>query len=74
MSASRAATEFSSGIVTWRRQRLLAAGFPATLSATLAADPAVDLHELLALVDRGCAPTTAVRILAPTDGWTRWSF
>jgi hypothetical protein len=28
----------------------------------------VDLHELLVLVDRGCPPPLAARILAPLDG------
>jgi hypothetical protein len=31
----------------------------------LAADPAYDLHGLLNLVDRGCPPRLATRILAP---------
>jgi len=40
----------------WRRRRLIAAGFEARLAAALARDDAVDLHELLVLVDRGCPP------------------
>jgi hypothetical protein len=31
----------------------------------VAANPAYDLHRLLSLVDRGCPPRLAVRILAP---------
>lgn len=71
MSAARttATTDFSSGTVEWRRARLLAAGFAPGLATRLAADDsAVDLHALLALIDRGCAPTSAARILAPVDG------
>jgi hypothetical protein len=49
----------------WRRCRLLEAGFPATLAETVAADPRFDLHALLQLVDRGCTPDLAVRIMAP---------
>jgi hypothetical protein len=49
----------------WRRRRLAAAGFEPELAAELAAEPAVDLHELLVLVDRGCPPVLAARILAP---------
>ena len=49
----------------WRRLRLLEAGFPTSLAATVAADPRFDLHALLQLVDRGCSPELAVRILAP---------
>ena len=54
----------------WRRRRLAAAGFEPHLAAELAAEPNVDLHELLILVDRGCPPALAARILAPLDGRT----
>ncbi len=74
MSASRTTAEFSNGVVEWRRERLLAAGFTPSLATKLAADSVVDLHAVLALVDRGCAPAIAVRILAPMDEWARWSF
>ena len=49
----------------WRRQVLRQAGFDDTLARRLAADGAVDLHDLLKLVDRGCPPDLAARILAP---------
>jgi hypothetical protein len=55
----------------WRRRRLVAAGFEPRLAAELAAEPAVDLHELLVLVDGGCAPALAARILAPLDAGSR---
>jgi hypothetical protein len=42
-------------------------GFPLPLALELAATPGVDLHALLALVDRGCPPELAARILAPID-------
>ena len=48
--------------------RLLDAGFPPSLALELAGTPGVDLHALLALVDRGCPPELAARILAPLDG------
>ena len=51
----------------WRRRRLIAAGFEPPLANRLASDDAVDLHELLVLVDRGCPPDLAARILAPLD-------
>lgn len=56
---------------TWRRCRLLEAGFPEDLATRLAGLPRVDLHALLQLVDRGCPPHLAARILDPldTDGW-----
>lgn len=49
----------------WRRRSLLRADFPPRLAATLAADSQLDLHALLQLVDRGCPPDVAARILAP---------
>jgi hypothetical protein len=54
-------------VVAWRTERLLAAGFEIELAESLAADGAVDLHALLELVDRGCPPELAARILAPLD-------
>ncbi|MDX6690229.1 MAG: hypothetical protein QOG15_1686 [Solirubrobacteraceae bacterium] len=61
--ASVAAPERTLG--EWRRRRLIAAGFDAALATRLTRDGAVDLHELLVLVDRGCPPELAARILAP---------
>ena len=55
-------------IERWRRHQLLAAGFAPDLAAELAGSAAVDLHGLLHLVDRGCPPVLAARILAPLDG------
>lgn len=51
----------------WRRCRLLEAGFPAALAEAVASDRGLDLHALLQLVDRGCPPELAVRIMAPID-------
>ena len=51
----------------WRRELLLAAGFARPLAGELAQDRAVDVHALLELVDRGCPPQLAARILAPLD-------
>lgn len=51
----------------WRRRRLIAAGFDAALATRLTQDSAIDLHELLVLLDRGCPPRLAARILAPLD-------
>jgi hypothetical protein len=57
-------------VTAWRRCRLLEAGFPEELAGRLAADRDVDVHELLALVDRGCPPHLAARILSPLlDPW-----
>jgi hypothetical protein len=57
----------SDPIVEWRRGRLLTAGFATDLAARLAEDCGVDLHALLDLVDRGCPPDLAARILAPLE-------
>jgi len=54
-------------VATWRRDQLLRFGFPQALAARLASDPEYDLHRLIELVERGCAPELAVRILAPLD-------
>jgi hypothetical protein len=51
----------------WRFERLLAAGLPPELASSVSADPGYDLHALLELVDRGCPPELAPRILAPLD-------
>jgi len=51
----------------WRVQRLLSAGFDADVALALARHGSVDLHELLELVDRGCPPRLAARIVAPID-------
>ena len=50
------------GLEEWRQRRLEVAGFDATLAAELASTR-TDLHELLNLLDRGCPPELAARIL-----------
>ncbi len=55
-------------VVDWRRRRLLDGGFSLPLATVLAADVRVDLHALLQLVERGCPPALAARILAPAEG------
>jgi hypothetical protein len=54
-------------VAEWRRRRLLAAGFTSHLAARLAVQRSIDLHAMLELVDRGCPPELAARILAPLD-------
>ena len=54
-------------VVAWRMERLVAAGFERERAGNLAGKGAVDLHALLELVDRGCPPELAARILAPLD-------
>jgi hypothetical protein len=45
----------------------LSAGVDADVALALARNQTVDLHQLLELVDRGCPPTLAARIVAPID-------
>lgn len=52
-------------LVTWRRDRLIEAGFEQELAMQLSITPGTDLHALLSLVDRGCPPDLAAKILAP---------
>ena len=52
-------------VVSWRRRRLLEAGFGVRLAEQLAGEFRVDLHAVLELVERGCPPVLAARILAP---------
>jgi hypothetical protein len=51
----------------WRRARLIHAGFAPELASSLGFDARIDLHDLLELVDRGCPPHLAARILAPLE-------
>jgi hypothetical protein len=54
-------------VVRWRRQQLTESGFPLAAAACLAEDARYDLHALIELVERGCRPELAVRIVAPLD-------
>lgn len=54
-------------VVRWRCDQLLLAGFPEQLAQVLSVARDVDLHALLALVDRGCPPALAVHILGVDD-------
>jgi len=52
-------------VIAWRRDQLAQSGFPQALAVQLSADGRYDLHALIELVERGCPPHLAVRILAP---------
>ena len=47
----------------WRTAELMRVGFPGDDAVALAARLDVDLHEAIELVQRGCPPELAVRIL-----------
>jgi hypothetical protein len=54
-------------VVAWRRAQLTGAGFAPSTAHHLARDGRYDLHALLDLIDRGCPPELAARIVAPLD-------
>jgi hypothetical protein len=51
----------------WRRARLQRAGVPEGIAAALGDDLRLDLHALIGLLERGCPPRLAARIVAPLD-------
>ena len=65
---TNAIQERSAGqVIVWRRTQLVQSGFPLPLATRLARDARYDLHALIELVEGGCAPELAVRILAPAE-------
>jgi hypothetical protein len=50
-------------VVRWRAEELQRAGYDAISAAELAARTDVDLHSAMSLIERGCAPELALRIL-----------
>ena len=54
-------------LARWREQRLRKAGFNPARASELAREPGIDFHSLLGLIDRGCPPQLAERIVAPLD-------
>ncbi len=47
----------------WRVEALIRAGYPPWDALVLSLRPDVDLHVAVALLERGCPPETAMRIL-----------
>jgi hypothetical protein len=54
-------------VVRWRREQLAETGFSLPLAARVANDARYDLHALIELVERGCPPELAARILTPLE-------
>ena len=50
-------------VVRWRAESLERAGYEAKAAAELAARPDVHLHRATALIEQGCTPELALRIL-----------
>ncbi|HEX3329221.1 MAG TPA: hypothetical protein VHS27_04810 [Gaiellales bacterium] len=65
VSDTGVATEID--VAGWRERRLEAAGFDERTAVMLAGDCGFDLHGLINLVEAGCPPAVAVRIMAPID-------
>jgi hypothetical protein len=57
-------------VTSWRRDRLVEAGFPFREASGLALDSRYDLHALIELAEQGCPPQLALRILAPMEEGT----
>ena len=47
----------------WRLHVLVEAGYPIDLAEQIAADSDADLHDAVELLESGCSPETAARIL-----------
>ena len=67
METTTAAAPAWDDVLHLRRDQLVAAGFEPPLALALAQDRRYDLHAVIELVERGCAPRLAVRILAPLE-------
>jgi hypothetical protein len=55
------------GVTQWRLAQLIHAGLPLPLASRVARDERYDLHELIQLVEHGCTPALAVRIVQPLE-------
>ena len=67
MATKTTAERVRSDVVRWRTEQLLSSGVSQPLATHIGPDPRYDLHALIELVERGCAPELAVRILAPLE-------
>jgi hypothetical protein len=54
-------------VIAWRCEQLVRSDFARMLAVRIAANAHYDLHPLIELVERGCEPELAVRILAPVE-------
>lgn len=54
-------------VASWRCDQLVGTGFAPALAAELADDSRYDLHALIELIERGCRPDLAARILTPLN-------
>jgi hypothetical protein len=54
-------------VMRWRREQLVRTGFAPPLAVAIANDSRYDMHALIELVEQGCEPALAARIIAPLD-------
>lgn len=50
-------------VEAWRLEQLEAAGYPTAAAQKIAADPHIDLHRAVEMLEQGCDPLTAIDIL-----------
>ncbi|HUZ83047.1 MAG TPA: hypothetical protein VMU66_00020 [Gaiellales bacterium] len=62
VSPGQVRTDSSAQVEAWRLHVLLQAGYPLAVAERLAASCA-DLHQAVDMLDRGCTPHVAARIL-----------
>lgn len=65
--ATKTTAEAVDEVVVWRWGQLVEAGFSPAGAAQVAGDVRFDVHALIELVERGCPPDLATRILAPLE-------
>jgi len=53
----------SERVERWRTDELIRVGFEPDAATVLAAEPEVDLHRAIELIEQGCPPDLALRIL-----------
>jgi hypothetical protein len=63
MAAANPITEERDRVESWRREELERAGYPPDAAAKLAARDDVDLRRAISLLEHGCTPELALRIL-----------
>jgi hypothetical protein len=68
MNAAAPTEHEPDSVFGWRRSQLVRSGFPQQLAGRVAHAGNYDLHRLIELVERGCPPELAMRILAPLEG------
>jgi len=67
MRTEQATEREAEGVLAWRCDQLVGSGFAPVPARLIAEDERYDLHALIELVERGCSPELAVRILAPLE-------